>query len=128
MPRKRIATHLRRAGRFVAGFAIIVLCLASAHLLLGCLPLPLPAPVLGLVLYAALLAASGRVRQVSEGAASLFTSYLGAFIVPPFMALWLFRSEVEANLVAVLFVITATSLLSAVVTASVFRLLAGGGR
>lgn len=126
MTRKDFKAFLRRAPSFVAGLVAITACLLGGYALQEATDVPVPPSVLGLVLYAALLLLVPAAKRATRPAATMLVRILGALIVPPFVALWLFRDAVAPDVPSILAILTGTSLLSAFVTAALYRRLSRG--
>ena len=101
------------AGLAVAGNAVVAV-----------LRLPIPGPVLGLVAYLCWLL-SGRGIAWSRPGALLLIRWIGAMIVPALVGLQLYAGALAAAAVPLALLLVATTLLTALATAGLYRL-AGG--
>ena len=116
---------MKSAIELVTGLVVIALFALAGDLIVIFARLPLPAPIVGMALFALLLALVPAMRRRVERAAMLLTGLLGALIVPPFLGLALFREELGAHAPAVLLVLIVTTPLTAIATGYAYRLLAG---
>jgi holin-like protein len=107
----------------------VLLCIALA--LAGgfgvrLLDLPLPGAVLGLFAYLALLM-GGRGIGWSRPGAALLLRWIGAFIVPALVGLTGYAAVLAGAALPLLVALVATTLLTALATATIFRLAGGRG-
>lgn len=121
MSRKDPARILRDLPSVAGGLLVLIACLGAGYGVQALTQLPVPPSVIGLALYAALLLFVPGAERLTKPAAGLLVRLLGALIVPPFVALWLFRETVAADAAPILLILTATSIASAFVTAAVYR-------
>ena len=108
---------MKTAIDLAIGLVIIALFAAAGDLIVGITRVPVPAPILGMALFAVFLLLVPGLRARVERAAMALTGLLGALIVPPFVGLVLFRDELGANFGSVAIIILITTPLTAVVTA-----------
>lgn len=88
--------------------------------------LPVPGAIVGLVAYAAWLG-SGRVIGWSRPGAALLIRWIGAMIVPALVGLQALWWKLAGEVLALALVMVVTTLLTALVTATLYRLAGGRG-
>ncbi|MGB3722353.1 MAG: CidA/LrgA family protein [Pacificimonas sp.] len=116
---------MKSAIRITAGLIVIALFALAGDLVLLLTGLPVPSSIVGMALFAGVLAVVPKLRAVVARAATLLTGLLGALIVPPFLGLALFREELAAHLLPVAVILFFTTPLTALATALAYRALRG---
>ncbi len=117
---------MRTIVEAVPGVALCVVLALAGNALAARAGLPVPGAVLGLIVYAGWLA-SGRGIAWSRPGAALLVRWLGAMIVPALVGLATYADLLAGAALPLAVLLVATTLLTALTTALVYRL-AGGGR
>lgn len=107
----------------------VLLCCALAmagNALAAWLRLPVPGAVLGLFAYLVWLI-NGRGIGWSLPGAALLLRWMGALIVPALVGLTAYAAELAGAAVHLLVVLVATTLVTALATAVIFRIFGGRG-
>ncbi|MEY2884032.1 MAG: LrgA family [Pseudomonadota bacterium] len=107
----------------------VLLCIALAmagNAVVARTHLPLPGSVLGLLVYLGWLMV-GRGINWSRPGAALLLRWIGALIVPALVGLTAYAAALAGATLPLLFVLVATTLLTALATAAIFRLMGGRG-
>ena len=121
---QRKEASVRRSFETLAGISLCVALAWGGALLANWAGLPVPGAVLGMAVYVLLLA-SGR-GDWSLGGADLLNRLIGAMIVPALVGLGAFGRELLPALGPLAVVLVGSTVVTAVVTAGLFRL--AGGR
>lgn len=116
---------MRAAAEMVAGLALLVALALGGAQLQSALALPVPGPVLGLLAYLLLLA-TGRLDWTLP-VARLLGGLIGALIVPALIGIALFADVLRPAMLPLAAVLLASTTVTAVATALLFRLAGGRG-
>ncbi|MGB7406273.1 MAG: CidA/LrgA family protein [Pacificimonas sp.] len=115
---------MKQAGNLVFGLVIVALFALAGDLIVIATGLPVPPSVMGLILFATALAALPALRRIVAAASELLTGLLGAFIVPLFVGLWLFRTELAEHWLPIGVVLLVTTPLTGLAAILAYRLAA----
>ncbi|MBV7257353.1 CidA/LrgA family protein [Pacificimonas sp. WHA3] len=114
---------MKRAIELVGGLTVLALFALAGDVLVMVTGIPLPPAIIGMALFAGVMALAPKLRARVARASILMTGLLGAFIVPPFVGVMLFADEVQAHLVPVAVILLVTTPLTGLVTALSYRML-----
>lgn len=117
-----VLTAIRRN---VAGLLLCIVLSIAGEALVAALALPLPGPILGLLVYLALLL-PGRGMAWSRPGAALLLRWLGALVVPVLIGLQAYAGALAEAALPLALLLIVTTLVTALATALIFRL--AGGR
>ncbi len=118
-------TGLAAVARMLPGILLCCALAMAGNALVAWARLPIPGAVLGLLVYLGWLI-SGRSIGWSVPGAALLLRWIGALIVPALVGLTAYAGVVVGAAVPLLVVLVATTLITALATAVIFRL--AGGR
>lgn len=118
---------MQRAIDLMTGMVVIAMAALAgdllAHLAARFVSMPLPGPILGMVLIAAMCGLFPSIAARLHRAAALLTGLLGAFIVPPLVGLALFAAEIAAHGPALAFILIVSTVLTGLVTVAIWRII-----
>jgi holin-like protein len=117
---------LRAAPALLPGVLLCAGLALCGEALVGAAQLPLPGPVLGLLVYLAWLLV-GRGIGWSRSGAALLLRWIGAMIVPALVSLALIAGRIAPVLLPLALVMLASTLITAVATALIYRVAGGRG-
>lgn len=116
-----------RAGlEMLPGVALCIVLAVCGDRLAARLGLPVPGAVLGLIVYLGGLLAGRRLDWSRPGAA-LLLRWIGAMVVPALVGLQAQMKLLASSGLVILAVLVATTLITAVATALLYRLAGGRG-
>ena len=119
-------TGLAAGARLLPGVLLCCVLATAGNALAGWLHLPVPGAVLGLLAYLGWLI-SGRCIAWSVPGAALLLRWIGALIVPALVGLTAYAGVLAGAAVPLLVVLIATTLVTALATAMIFRFAGGRG-
>jgi putative effector of murein hydrolase LrgA (UPF0299 family) len=114
-------TGLATVARMLPGVLLCCALAMAGNALAALAQLPVPGAVLGLLAYLAWLI-SGRGIGWSVPGAALLLRWIGALIVPALVGLTAYAGVLAGAAVPLLFVLVATTLITGLATALIFRI------
>lgn len=109
----------------LGALSILLVCQLVGEVLARGLALPLPGPVLGMVLLLVALGLRGGVHAALQETAQGLLRHLSLLFVPAGVGMMLHLARVRAEWLAILAALLVSALLTLIVTAFVFRAVAG---
>lgn len=117
---------MRRVLEMLPGVVLCVVLAIGGDWLAARLGLPVPGAVLGLIVYLGGLLA-GRGIGWSRPGAALLLRWIGAMVVPALVGLQAQMAVLAGDALVILAVLAATTVITAVATALLYRLAGGRG-
>jgi holin-like protein len=110
-------TRLKHYGWLIVGLVLLVALSLAGGWIARVFALPIPGPVLGLACLLLLLALVPELEHWIAPACDMLLKYLGLFIVPAAVGLMLYQNVLSAAPAALLFTLTASTLITGVLAA-----------